>query len=744
MKKSFYYLLLLVIPLSISTAQTGGTWKNFSDMKTTNAVNADGNIVLAATSGGAYIFNQTDSTYKLFTKSEGLESQNLTAMALNNNNQVWWGADNGSVNIYNLKTNEINSVLDIFRSDKQNKTINNLYSSGDTIFVSTDFGLSLINASALSLGDTFLKFGNFPTETRVISAFKKDLIYLCTDEGIAVQKVGTTNLTAPESWTTYSLGSAISATEVFKILSFDNQILLATNRGIMKFTNSQWQPSIFNNTAITDMVVGTSKLFVIQGKSVYSYNQTDGARLVFTSSAKLNSLAVTSANNIILATDDGVLVVNGNNSKSIFPNGPKANLFSSVAIDNNGTLWAGSGTDVTGIGVYSYNGNEWINYDKTNTPILKSNAYHKVFVGGNNKVYFCNWGQGYIEYDNGKMTRYDTHNTPMQGISTATEFLVITSVHTDSKNNVWSLNLWSANAEPLAVITPDSTWFTFGFSNPLVTNTDLMDNMVIDQYDTKWFSVQNKGLYYFNENNTLDNKSDDISGRLTSSSGLTSGGITSLAVDKQGELWVGKNPGINIIFDPANPQQSQIIDLPAFRNQLITFITVDAINRKWVGTKSGVFLMSPDGFTVLAQYDSKNSPIPNDDIKSITSDDQSGTIYIGTDFGLSSFTTDAAAPQQTASELFVFPNPFNLNISNSKILNIKGLIKDSALKIYSISGKLIKTITAGSISSPGGSIAHWDGRNDNNDFVPSGVYLIVAYDRDGTNVSTTKVAVLRN
>jgi len=686
MRKPFFYFLFLSIPLLITTAQPNGIWKNFTDMKTTNIVGTDGNLILAATNGGAYIFNQTDSTYKRLTKSEGLQSQSLTAMVLNNNNQIWFGADNGAINIFNITTNKISSVLDIFRSDKNNKSIINLYASGDTIFVATDFGLSLINSRALSLGDTFLKFGNFPTETRVISSFKKDLIYLCTDKGVAIQKAGTTNLNAPDSWTTYSINSNISATKVYKILSFNNQILLATNRGIMRFNNSQWQPFILNNTNTTDMVIDSGILFIVQGKSIYGFSFLTGPQLIITAADNINSIEVTAGNNIVLATDNGVSIYKGvNYQKTIFPNGPSSNLFSSVAVDNAGTLWAGSGTDVTGVGVYSYNGQEWINYDKLNTPILKSNAYHKVFAGNNNKVYFCNWGQGYIEYDKGKMVRYDTHNTPMKGISTAPEFLVISSVQTDSKSNVWSLNFWSASAEPLAVLTTDSTWYTFNFSNPTITNTDLALEMVIDQYDTKWFTIKNKGLFYFNENNTLDNRSDDTFGRITSSSGLTSGNITALAVDKQGELWVGKNPGVNILFDPSNPQRSQIIDLPAFRNQLITFIAVDAINRKWVGTKTGVFLMSPDGFTVLEQYDSKNSPIPNNDIKSITIDQQNGTVYIGTDFGLSSLTTDAASPQESMNDLFVYPNPFHIDKSKSKILNIKGLTKDSAIKIYSIS-----------------------------------------------------------
>jgi len=741
-----YLLCFLLLPLLLTTAQTNGIWQNYTDMKTTNIVDAEKNIVLAATSGGAYLFNQTDSTFKLFTKSEGLESQNLTAMTLDNNNQVWFGADNGAINILNTKTNEVNTVLDISRTDKIQKRINNLFVSEDTIFVASDFGLSLINSKTLSLGDSFLKFGNFPSETRVVSSFKNNLIYLCTDKGVAVQKQAATNLTAPESWNTYSLDTDINAAIVYKIVSFENQILLATNRGIMKFNNYRWQHLILTNKNTSDMVINSGILFIVQNNSVYSYTSTTGSQLLFTSADKINSIAVTAPDNIFIATDNGVSIYKGQTYlKTIFPNGPKANLFSSVTIEANGTLWAATGKDVTGVGVYSFDGNSWTTFDKENTPILKTNAYHKVFTSSDkSKVYFCNWGNGYIEYDNGKMKRYDTQNTPMKGISTAPQFLVINSVQTDSKGNVWSLNFWSASAEPLAVITPDSTWFTFNFSNQSITNTDLMDNMVIDQYDTKWFTVRNKGLYYFNENNTLDDKSDDIVGRLTTTNGLTSGAISALAVDKQGELWVGKTPGINIIFSPNNPQQSQIIDLPAFRNQLITFIAVDAINRKWIGTKSGVFLMSPDGFTVIAQYNSKNSPIPNDDIKSIAMDQNSGTVYFGTDYGLSSLTTDAVAPPETMGELFVFPNPFNIDNFNYKSLNIKGLVKDSEIKIYSISGKLIKILKAGSSESPGGSLAHWNGRNDKNELVPSGIYLIVAYDRDGTNVATSKVAVLRN
>ena len=45
-------------------------------------------------------------------------------------------------------------------------------------------------------------------------------------------------------------------------------------------------------------------------------------------------------------------------------------------------------------------------------------------------------------------------------------------------------------------------------------------------------------------------------------------------------------------------------------------------------------------------------------------------------------------------------------------------------------------------SSPGGRIATWDGRDLNGNLVSSGIYLVVAYDKDGNNVTTSKVAIL--
>ncbi|MBU2507657.1 MAG: hypothetical protein KJ799_13175, partial [Bacteroidetes bacterium] len=264
------------------------------------------------------------------------------------------------------------------------------------------------------------------------------------------------------------------------------------------------------------------------------------------------------------------------------------------------------------------------------------------------------------------------------------------------------------------------------------------ERMVIDQYDTKWFVVStgSRGLYYFNENGTLNNLNDDDWGLVRPADGLNSDIITAMAVDKRGELWVGTSLGMNIIPNTTSPKSS-ITSIFGLRQQTITAVIVDPLNQKWVGTKQGVFVMSPDGTRLIAQYDSKNSPLPVDDIKSIAIDEKSGTVYIGTDQGGASVTTAFINPDKDFKNLFVYPNPFLVGEGENR-LSIDGLIADSYLKILSVSGALVRDIV-----TLGGRVAFWDGRDSNNNLVASGIYIIVAYDEEANNVASTKVAVIR-
>ena len=172
--------------------------------------------------------------------------------------------------------------------------------------------------------------------------------------------------------------------------------------------------------------------------------------------------------------------------------------------------------------------------------------------------------------------------------------------------------------------------------------------------------------------------------------------------------------------------------------QTINCIAVDALNNKWIGTTQGVFVLSPDGTQLLNQYNSANSPIPDNNITSIATDKKSGIIYIGTNYGLSSLSTSALQPKDSFGKIFIYPNPFIIQNGKTNSVTIDGLVQNCSLKIFSISGILIRDIT-----TTGGRVGNWDGRNNAGSFVSSGIYILVAYDQGANNIATSKIAVIR-
>jgi flagellar hook assembly protein FlgD len=72
------------------------------------------------------------------------------------------------------------------------------------------------------------------------------------------------------------------------------------------------------------------------------------------------------------------------------------------------------------------------------------------------------------------------------------------------------------------------------------------------------------------------------------------------------------------------------------------------------------------------------------------------------------------------------------------MMTIDGLIKESDIIILDIAGNKVK-----SFSSPGGRVANWDGRDDNGNVVSTGVYILVASDKEGNTVSKIKFSVVR-
>ena len=736
LKKSV--ILLLTLTTSILSQQIG-VWKNYTNMDDVTNVSATEDGFWIATTGGAGYFLNSSNEFEFFlTNSEGLNSQNITASDTDFKERVWLGMQNGIIDIYNPDDESTIPIKDIFDSPNSSKKITDILIVDTVAYVTTEFGLSLISSDNLDFISTTTKFGeapkDFPSKTVVNSVNVDGKIYVSTAIGVAIQKDGATNLIAPESWDTYQTKIDIAANTIYATIKYNNELIAATDKGLFVFDGTTWNNYATYSTPVLDLGLLNNKLIVLLDKSLNSYDGINDKIIYSTTDKNLRKLEITKDGNFLVASNMGTVKITNNNSEILLPNGPINNSFKSLAVDKNGALWVGTGKDGFGKGFMKFEKGFWTNYNTNTMPELPNNDYHKVSADDSH-VYLSNWGRGLTIEKDGVFSYLNANNSELVGVPGSPNYVIIMNTQRDSNGDLWFFSHASNDGKPIIQLTSDSTWYHYRFPFAQIVDDNHMIDGVIDEYNTKWFNVVGRGVYYLNEQSTPADASDDIWGHLTTSSGLNANTVNTLAIDKRGELWIGTTSGMNILANTASPNSS-ITSVFTLRQQSITAVAVDPLNNKWVGTYQGLFVMSPDGTQLIAQYDVNNSPLPSNSITSLAIDKKSGLIYIGTSFGLSTLTTVSAEPKQEFDKIITYPSPFR--IGTHKYVTIDGLVKNSTIKILSISGKLIKEL-----ETPGGRITFWDGKDENGKFVSSGIFLLVAFDEEADKITTSKFAVIR-
>ena len=167
-------------------------------------------------------------------------------------------------------------------------------------------------------------------------------------------------------------------------------------------------------------------------------------------------------------------------------------------------------------------------------------------------------------------------------------------------------------------------------------------------------------------------------------------------------------------------------------------IAIDGGNRKWIATQgSGLYLIDSDNMTELAHFTTENSYILSDNIISLAIDNKNGELYIGTDLGLCSYTTDASTAVETMEkdQVYAYPNPVVSGYDG--LITIVGLSLNADVKILTTSGQLVAQGR-----SNGGTFT-WDGRDRQGKRVASGVYMVATATSEGIKGTVCKIAIIR-
>ena len=266
--------------------------------------------------------------------------------------------------------------------------------------------------------------------------------------------------------------------------------------------------------------------------------------------------------------------------------------------------------------------------------------------------------------------------------------------------------------------------------------------MAIDKNKTKWIPSINDGLIAFNEN--YNNKFIVLN---STTGNLPDNDVRCVAVDNRNQLWIGTYSGLRVVSVDrfiteteltANSIIIQEGDLAQelFYQQTILDIAVDGANRKWVSiADGGVFLVSANGQQTIYQFTKNNSPLPSNNINDIEIDGVSGEVFFATDKGMVSFLGTSTKPSDDLANVYVYPNPVRPEFLGT--VKISGLTDKANVKITDIEGNLVHETT-----TSGGTI-EWDTTAFGKYKVASGVYMIFVASEDGMDSTVKKVMIIR-
>lgn len=314
----------------------------------------------------------------------------------------------------------------------------------------------------------------------------------------------------------------------------------------------------------------------------------------------------------------------------------------------------------------------------------------------------------------------------------------------DQDNNLWICNYGAA--APIAVLKTDGTLRNFS-----AAPANNLLQVAVDQNGYKWFVIGfSGGVMVYDSGQDIDNPADDRYRLITTANSvLPTNSVLSVAVDLEGDVWVGTAQGAvsfecgSNVFDASCTGRRRIVNVDGFNGYLletenVNTIAVDGANRKWFGTGNGVFVQSPDALSQVARFTVTNSPLFDNSITDIAIDPKTGEAWIGTQKGVLSVRGEATGGSRINNPAaYAYPNPVRPGYDGP--IAIYGLARDANIKITDAAGNLVYEGTAL------GGQAVWNGRDYLGRRAASGVYLVFATSSesfDSPDTIVTKVVIL--
>ncbi len=756
----FCFCIILTSVVAQNPLKPIGNWREHLSYQQAIQV-VKGNKLYCASQNAVFSVDATDGITR-YSKITGLNDIGVKAFEYDaTTQQLVIGYNNANLDV--LKDGLVKNIGDIKRSGiAGNKTINQIYCANGFAYLSTGLGVIVADLNKYEIKDTWF-IGNNGAQIN-INAFTSDgsFFYAATQEGLKKADAKSATISNFSSWQLMNGNSGLSMGAVQQVLVLNKNIVIQKNDSLFIQKNGQWTllytdptwPIINTNSSGNYLQIsqrkssGAARVLVMDENS--SINQTVSKPGVI--SYPKNALK--DGSNIWIADLYGGLSLFNNAVEQFIPNGPQG-MASGDMVFSQSTLYAAAGSindawnyQYNRDGFYKYADENWSNTNYYNSPQLDS-VFDFITLAvdpSNQSIWAGSYGGGLINKAGENIRIYKQKNTTLQAALGDPTSYRISGLAFDQDNNLWISNYGAA--KNLQVRLKDSTWAAF--SIPFSHTENAVSQIVIDDANQLWIvSPKGNGIFCYNHGNNILATTDDKWKNYLAGSGngnLPSNTVLCLAKDKNGSIWIGTNNGIGIIQCASEAfsgssceallpivQQDRFAGL-LFHNEIVQCIAVDGANRKWVGTKNGVWLISPDGDKIIYQFTENNSPLLGNDVKRIAINPINGEVFFATNYGICSFRSTATEPSVSNNNILVFPNPVLPNYNGT--IAIRGLSNNALVKIAELSGQLVFQTRAL------GGQAIWDGKNYLGNKVASGVYLVLVRDELGQEKMMTKLVIL--
>ncbi|MEQ8517837.1 MAG: hypothetical protein RLN79_11140 [Cytophagales bacterium] len=769
MKYTFLSILFILNCLgsSIILAQSNipvGSWRTHFSYYQIKAIEETNNYIYAAAENGLFRIDPETGLIDKISKIQGLNDNRISVLKYHKALSILIIAyESGNIDLVD-KEGYIINIDAIIQSSAivGSKRINHISIDGDFAFLSCSFGLVKLDLRKIEVAEDYrnLGLGNNSQIEIYASAVDTngDSIYLSTSQGIMQAPFNSSvNLQDVNNWRLFVSADSVPQNNFSDLVSFDNSIFVARNSGnsaeLWQYESGKWRvrmPGL--GSQIKKLRIIGNQFILLTGNNIQLWNSTDTFSNVISELEIFptpDDFLIDNNGKYWIASPDRGLISNLSGEYEYYnPNGPFKNLVARMAY-NDGTLVVTSGGRKTNFtqqlndfGYSIYENGEWINYLPKELPNTKNigkfllDLYEPYFYKSANLLALGSIGYGVLmQYESDSFQVFNSSNSTLFNILDGFASTRVSAMTENEKGELVMAN--TESPRPINFYSPENGWRSLPFS---AQNLDRVDQMLTDEGNNIWCRVINitGGIIVFNEE---DNQIRNLNA-AEGNGNLPTNAVNDMAIDLDGDIWVGTNDGVAVFFNPDRIFDGGNVDAstpifenrPLLREEIITSIEVDPANRKWVGTNNGVWLFEPDGTNVIANFTVDNSPLINNRIVDIEINEQNGEVFFATNDGIVSYRGTATSSNSVCDDIKVFPNPVKPGYLGD--LSVYNIPQNAIVKIVDNGGKLFHEQRA-----TGNSIT-WNLRSYNNSKPKSGVYYILTTTEDGEEFCNTKFAII--